>query len=204
MSIIPSWFLSFSPFFPSFPSFPSFPLLSSLSLFIHLFCRNTFPPFHFPPFPFSLSLSLSPPHDSPCCSFYFVILLLFFSFPLIPLPFSLFLTLWQTKPHELLDKAWNGPEASWKAPHLIELIERVNNLSLWVASIIVFPSLPKQRKKHFQRLLSISHCLVELHNYSSAFAFLGGLNNPAVTRLKSSKRFHFFFFCLKQKTTSLF
>ena len=76
---------------------------------------------------------------------------------------------------------------------MLELIERVNQISLWVASIILFTSHPKQRARHHQRLLSIAHCLLSLNNFSSAFAFLGGLNNTSITRLKSSKCFFLFF-----------
>eukprot|EP01114_Cavostelium_apophysatum_P016104 TRINITY_DN4525_c0_g1_i1.p1 TRINITY_DN4525_c0_g1~~TRINITY_DN4525_c0_g1_i1.p1 ORF type:complete len:1270 (-),score=350.50 TRINITY_DN4525_c0_g1_i1:96-3905(-) len=91
------------------------------------------------------------------------------------------------QPSELLNQNWTKPSTQHNTPNILKLIARSNDVSLWVASLILEPARSKLRALRFEKLIKIAQNLRALNNYSTLMAFLGGFNNAAVTRLKFTK-----------------
>eukprot|EP00002_Diphylleia_rotans_P024247 TRINITY_DN4778_c0_g1_i6.p1 TRINITY_DN4778_c0_g1~~TRINITY_DN4778_c0_g1_i6.p1 ORF type:complete len:573 (-),score=101.68 TRINITY_DN4778_c0_g1_i6:183-1901(-) len=92
------------------------------------------------------------------------------------------------RPCELLGTAWSQKNAATKAPHVVAMINRFNQLSAWVSSLILWTKDLKKRAKVMQRIIQIAECLRKLNNYNTLFAIFSGLNSPYVYRLKMTKQ----------------
>ena len=63
------------------------------------------------------------------------------------------ITLWdheiyvQIKASELLRQAWNKPHLRHRSPRVLEMIERFNSISSWVAGCVLKPETPKDRAR---------------------------------------------------------
>lgn len=60
------------------------------------------------------------------------------------------------KPAELLNQAWAKPALQKRAPNILAMIERFNNVSLWVATMIVKVENVKVRAKMMAKCVSIA------------------------------------------------
>jgi hypothetical protein len=61
----------------------------------------------------------------------------------------------QLRPLEFLDQAWSKPKLNCLSRNVIEMMERINNISYWVAtSILLIPEL-KERKKMLAKLIGM-------------------------------------------------
>jgi len=95
--------------------------------------------------------------------------------------------LWKkVQPFELLKKAWCSEKLKHRAVNVRDLIERFNNISLWVASSILWSDKTKERSKILSRFIKIGKNLWELGNFSTLLAMVSGINVAAVRRLKQT------------------
>eukprot|EP00013_Stygamoeba_regulata_P000816 CAMPEP_0177639212 /NCGR_PEP_ID=MMETSP0447-20121125/5902_1 /TAXON_ID=0 /ORGANISM="Stygamoeba regulata, Strain BSH-02190019" /LENGTH=1216 /DNA_ID=CAMNT_0019141227 /DNA_START=37 /DNA_END=3683 /DNA_ORIENTATION=+ len=91
------------------------------------------------------------------------------------------------KGNELLGQAWSKEKTRHRCPNVMEMIDRFNAVSLWVAATILEPTKVKVRAKRFERLIRIADHLYKLNNFQTLMAFLGGFNNSCVARLKYTR-----------------
>jgi RasGEF domain len=69
----------------------------------------------------------------------------------------------------------------------MEMITRFNAISMWVAHTILVPTRYRVRAKRFEKLIRIAAELQRINNFQTLMAFLGGMNNAAISRLKFTK-----------------
>jgi son of sevenless-like protein len=91
------------------------------------------------------------------------------------------------EPQELLNQAWNKVKLRNRAPNVIKMIKRFNEISIWVASVICTPIIKQTRVTHMKRFITICQHLRKMNNFNTLKAVLNGLHNPAVNRLKLTK-----------------
>ncbi|XP_019852599.1 PREDICTED: ras guanine nucleotide exchange factor K-like isoform X1 [Amphimedon queenslandica] len=94
--------------------------------------------------------------------------------------FSLFAKI---KPAELLNQAWQKPKYRARAQNILQLVDRMNNLTLWVASTILFQKDIKQRAKRIQGFIQICNHLHLMNNFCTLMALLNGLAHHSINRL---------------------
>jgi len=90
------------------------------------------------------------------------------------------------QPYELLSGAWMKEELKHRATNVLTLITRFNNVSLWVASSILWQERLKDRQRMLQKFIRIALKLDKLNNFNTLLAIIAGLNISAVHRLKFS------------------
>ncbi|KAF2076004.1 hypothetical protein CYY_002711 [Polysphondylium violaceum] len=96
---------------------------------------------------------------------------------------------------EFLNQAWGKPKLQYKAPNLLKMIERFNKISTSVSTAILAQPKLKTRVKLICRFIKIAQHFKELNNYHLLTAFMAGIRNSNVVRLrfswdKVSKRYH--------------
>jgi len=91
------------------------------------------------------------------------------------------------KPVELLNQAWNKESLKHRAPNVLAMIHRFNNISLWAASEILFHPSIKERVAMYVRLVNVTEHLFKLNNFNTALAIISGLNNSGIYRLKYTR-----------------
>jgi len=91
------------------------------------------------------------------------------------------------EPVELLNQCWTKDKIKYRAPNVLRLIARFNELSGWVASNIVWQEKLKKRTKLFKRFIKIAKHCFEIGNYHSSMAVVAGLNTASVARLKFTR-----------------
>jgi hypothetical protein len=97
--------------------------------------------------------------------------------------FSLFAMI---KPSELLNQAWQKPKYKYRAQNILRLVERMNNLTLWVATTILSQRDVNERARRIADFVQVGGHLHRLHNFCTLLSILNGLAHPAITRLKKS------------------
>ena len=65
------------------------------------------------------------------------------------------------KPAELLNQAWQKPKYKHRAQNILRIVERMNNLTLWVATTILSQKDVQQRAKRITDFVQI--CVVSVH-----------------------------------------
>ena len=97
--------------------------------------------------------------------------------------FEVFVTI---KPSELLNQSWNKNKEQYKSPHILSLIERSNNLSYWIASLILWNQKVNERVNVIVKMLQIANQLLLLNNFNSLMPFVAALNISSISRLKNT------------------
>ncbi|EGG14350.1 Ras guanine nucleotide exchange factor [Cavenderia fasciculata] len=87
---------------------------------------------------------------------------------------------------EFLNQAWNKPKLQYKAPNLLKMIDRFNKVSMAVSTAILHQNKLKPRIKLICRFIKIAQHLRELNNFHLLTAFLAGIRNSSVLRLRVS------------------
>ncbi|KXS18962.1 ras GEF [Gonapodya prolifera JEL478] len=77
-------------------------------------------------------------------------------------------------------------ERSIRSRHLLEYIERFNQVGFWAATIVLTQSHAKDRARAIEKLVRVAKHCVRLHNFNSAMAILSGLTMAPVNRLKKT------------------
>ncbi|PRP86068.1 aimless RasGEF [Planoprotostelium fungivorum] len=92
------------------------------------------------------------------------------------------------KPEELLNLAWSKPKLKHKAKNVLSMIDRFNNVSSWVATMIISPERLKNRTKAITKFLKVAKHLRQLNNFNSLTdpAIIAAFNMACVHRLKHS------------------
>ena len=94
---------------------------------------------------------------------------------------SLFL---QITLHEFFQGTWTKEKDPSQAPHIVDLTERFNRVSYWIASEILSTPTPERRLHIISFFISVAeHCL-ELRNFNSAMQICSALTMNSVQRLK--------------------
>ncbi|KAJ3441705.1 ras guanine nucleotide exchange factor a [Anaeramoeba flamelloides] len=88
------------------------------------------------------------------------------------------------KPSELITESWKPKKIKSKSPNIIAMIQKFNEYSNYIATLIVKPEKVKTRAKMFSRFLRIGKHLLEMNNYDSLMATLAAYTHSAVKRLK--------------------
>ncbi|XP_064489647.1 ras guanyl-releasing protein 3-like isoform X1 [Ornithodoros turicata] len=71
-------------------------------------------------------------------------------------------------------------------PRLERSISQFNGLSQWTQCMVLSRSLPQQRADVVTKFVDVAKNLLELQNYSSLMAVVGGLNHSALARLSQT------------------
>lgn len=87
------------------------------------------------------------------------------------------------KPFELLNQAWAKPKYKDRAKNVHCLIDRLNNLTLWVATVILSYTEDYQRAKAISAFVKIAYNLYRLHNFGTLMAVYCGVQHGSITRL---------------------
>ncbi|EGC39841.1 hypothetical protein DICPUDRAFT_147313 [Dictyostelium purpureum] len=104
---------------------------------------------------------------------------------LTAIDFSIFLCI---ETQELMNGAWGKPHLKDKAPNIIKLISRFNEVSMNVIQTILNEEKLKDRCKVMARFIKIAKNLHELRNYNSLMAIYAGISHSSITRLKWTKK----------------
>ncbi|KAM9963148.1 hypothetical protein ACTFIW_006371 [Dictyostelium discoideum] len=104
---------------------------------------------------------------------------------LTAIDFSIFICI---ETQELMNGAWGKPHLKDKAPNIIKLINRFNEISMNVIQTILNEEKLKDRCKVMARFIKIAKNLHELHNYNSLMAIYAGISHSSITRLKWTKK----------------
>lgn len=89
--------------------------------------------------------------------------------------------------NELLNQAWTKKNKLYFSPNVLKLIGRVNQLSYWVASLILWQPGVVERTQLMSKIILIGKALRERNNFNSLMGILGGLNMACISRLKLTK-----------------
>jgi hypothetical protein len=90
------------------------------------------------------------------------------------------------QPSELINQAWNGQAARRRAPHVLDLIQRTNRLSFWIASLLLWQPTLSARFKMLTKIVSVGVALKELNNYNTLMGIVAGLSMSCVNRLRAT------------------
>jgi len=86
---------------------------------------------------------------------------------------------------ELLKMAWANPKHRHKAPGVVAIMQRFDNVALWVSyTILMSFADKKQKSKMMTKFIKIAEHLRALNNFNTLMAILNGVNHPSVKQLK--------------------
>ena len=88
---------------------------------------------------------------------------------------------------ELLNQCWSKPKLQYRARNVLGLINRVNILSYWIPSLILWPDKLTSRVQVFEKFIKVADVLRKLGNFSSLMAILAGLGQSSTARLTHTK-----------------
>jgi len=88
-----------------------------------------------------------------------------------------------------LNQSWNKEKLQYRALSLIYFIERLNQYSYWISTMILLQPKKRDRVAILEKILDISKNLLEVQkNYHAVAGIVVGLNLAAVSRLKHTFR----------------
>jgi len=90
------------------------------------------------------------------------------------------------KETELLGQAWSKEKRQSVSQNVVQLIQRANRTSFWVATCIMIQPKVKDRAKVLTKFMNIAKHLRDLNNYNTLMGIIAGLNTVSVSRLKHS------------------
>lgn len=103
------------------------------------------------------------------------------------------------QPAELISQAWNGnifiylfiiyhiymygfnfnfklgSVSRQRAPHVVDLIQRTNRISFWIASLLLWQPTQHMRLKMLNKTINIGVALKELNNYNTLMGIVAGI-----------------------------
>lgn len=91
------------------------------------------------------------------------------------------------RPVELLNKSWSKNKGA-RSPNVTVLIRRFNEVSQWVASLILSQKTAATRAVMWSRFIVIGDALLRLKNFNTLLAVLSAFNLSAINRLRDTKR----------------
>ncbi|NWZ60941.1 GRP2B protein, partial [Haliaeetus albicilla] len=72
------------------------------------------------------------------------------------------------------------------SPALQRVIALSNGVSRWVQLLVLSPPAPPQRARVLTRFLHVAQRLLELRNFNTLMAVVGGLGHGSITRLRQT------------------
>jgi len=87
------------------------------------------------------------------------------------------------EPHELLSCGWAKKDKELRSPHLLAMIQHFNDVSWWVASVILHQNDMNGRVQVIKKILLLIEECQKIKNYFAVFELSGGLNCSAIGRL---------------------
>jgi len=87
-------------------------------------------------------------------------------------------------PIEFLDLRWQKKNKRDLAPNIINMIDRFNYISSWVATTICTAENIKDRKRVLKRYIDITISLKQIHNYNGMMEIWSGISRGPIYRLK--------------------
>ncbi|GAM23088.1 hypothetical protein SAMD00019534_062630 [Acytostelium subglobosum LB1] len=95
-----------------------------------------------------------------------------------------FETFKRIQPIEFMNQAWNRPKLQYKAINLLKMIDRFNRMSNTISTSILAQPKLKHRVRLLSNYIKIALHLRELNNFHLLTAFLSGIRNSSVLRLR--------------------
>lgn len=92
----------------------------------------------------------------------------------------------EIQPVELQELAWSKDKLKYRAPNVLEMIQRFNKFSNAVSVMVTAPPKLKLRKKAIEKLVRIAEHLLEMNSFNMVMAILSGFQNAATHRLHHS------------------
>lgn len=89
------------------------------------------------------------------------------------------------KPREFIGQAWSKGTRHERAPNIILMISRFNNVSQWVAAEILRGETHAIRVKKTERFIDIASQARRLHNFNLVMCFISAFTSTPIHRLKS-------------------
>jgi len=87
------------------------------------------------------------------------------------------------EPHELLSCGWAKKDKESRSPHLLAMIQHFNDVSWWVASVILEQRDVFGRVQKIKKFLNLIEECQKIKNYFAVFELSAGLNCSAIGRL---------------------
>lgn len=88
------------------------------------------------------------------------------------------------KPAELLNQAWSKPKLRHRAPNVLALIKRFNQVSGWVSTEILECATIRDRVRVVTKFIHIAERLLALNNFNSLMTISAALNSSPISRLR--------------------
>ncbi|GAM22409.1 hypothetical protein SAMD00019534_055840 [Acytostelium subglobosum LB1] len=89
-------------------------------------------------------------------------------------------------PTELQQQVWSKDATKHRAPNIMELINRANKFSFWVASQILWQEDIGDRVSVYEKFLNIAKHLRDMNNFNTLMNIYAGLNQSSIMRLKKT------------------
>ena len=90
------------------------------------------------------------------------------------------------KPWEFLNQAWAKKDKEKRAPRVIAMINRFNQVSNWVASTVLRTETLRTRIQVLKHLIEIASKALALNNFNAVTEIISGLHTSSVYRLKQT------------------
>jgi len=90
------------------------------------------------------------------------------------------------KPWECLGQCWTKKDKYQRAPRIMAMINRFNQVSSWLAAEILHSEQPKTRIATLKHVIDIMQKCKELNNFNAVMEIISGLQMSAIYRLKSA------------------
>ena len=90
----------------------------------------------------------------------------------------------QISPKECLGQAWNKKNKEERAPNIVELTKRFNQVSNWVATEILREEKLAARAKVLKRFIKVAAACREIASFNAVQEIVAALNSASVYRLK--------------------
>ncbi|KAL6041549.1 Son of sevenless 1 [Balamuthia mandrillaris] len=90
------------------------------------------------------------------------------------------------KPWECLNQAWTKADRLEKAPNIISMIERFNQVSNWVVTELVSETDETSRVNVLKRFIELANECKQINNFNACMEIISGLTNSSIYRLKTT------------------
>lgn len=91
------------------------------------------------------------------------------------------------KPWELLNQSWAKKDKDKRAPRVISMINRFNQVSHWVATVVVQADPLKHRIAVMKHIIEVCDRCLALNNFNAVMEIISGLQAASVYRLKQTR-----------------
>ncbi|KNC73671.1 hypothetical protein SARC_13770, partial [Sphaeroforma arctica JP610] len=90
------------------------------------------------------------------------------------------------KPKETMSLSWNIKEKQHLSRNILNMINRANEMAIWVATLILQCTSTKKRVNTIKYLVTLAEKCLELNNFNSVFTIVASLSSSSITRLKKT------------------